>query len=113
MINKLLAFINKLIYTYFRKKEIMAKKQEASNLEISDLELPDDIGNKLPVVELNDLAFSLAKDEKTGRYHVVTIKFDFATKTIGNLEVLPESNDSKTVVFEDYFKKAISYHVWR
>ncbi len=94
----------------------MVKKREVTNEEISDLELPevqDNIGNQFPVVELNDLAFSLAKDEKTGRYHVVTIKYDFATKTLGELEILPESNDSKTVVFEDYFKKAISYHVWR
>lgn len=99
----------------------MVKKKELT-AELTKLteELPEIDGNTLqsnpdrtPVVELNDLAFSLAKDEKTGRYHVVTIKFDFATKTIGELQILPESNDSKTVVFEDYFKKAISYHVWR
>lgn len=92
----------------------MPKKREVEELEVEATEtVEDNVGNQLPAVELNDLAFSLAKDEKTGKYHVVTIKYDFATKTLGQLEILPESNDSKTVVFEDYFKKAISYHVWR
>lgn len=93
-----------------KKKEVVKEVEEIQEVDGNTL-----ISNidRTPVVALNDLAFSLAKDEKTGRYHVVTIKYDFATKTLGALEILPESNDSKTVVFEDYFKKAISYHVWR
>lgn len=89
----------------------MSKKKE----EVLDtkVELPDDIGNKLPSLELKDLAFSVAKDEKTGKYHLVTIKYDFATKTVGDLEVAAQSNDEKVIVFEDYFKKAVSQHVWK
>lgn len=108
MINKLIALFLNFIYNLNRKKEIMAKKQESAQ----ELEIPDDVGNKLTPVELNDEAFSISKDKTTGKYHLVTIKYDFDTKTVGNIEIGSESNDEKLIMF-DNMKIAIGKYLWR
>lgn len=92
-----------------KKKELAA---EITQLSEDFPEILDNVGNKLTPVEFNDEAFSIAKDKTTGRFHLVTIKYDFDTKTCGSIEVGTESNDEKLIMF-DNMKIAIGKYLWR
>ena len=90
-----------------KKKEV----QEVEEIEVNGNTL-ESLPDRSPAVEFNDEAFSISKDKTTGKYHLVTIKYDFDTRTLGTLEVSTETNDEKLIMF-DNMKIAIGKYMWR
>lgn len=47
----------------------------------------------IKTVDLNNVAYSIARNPVNQRWVVLSIKYDFATKTVGEIKVIEESLD--------------------
>lgn len=111
---RLLALIKKLLYYLITKLEekemprgrpklteeeklvrLQAREQEKAQV----VEQPKaEVAVTAKVVELNHVAYGLEKDKKTGRYHIVKIKYDFETGTVGSVEKVGEGDDRSIAI---------------
>lgn len=102
MLTKLVAFLKRFFYNRFNVKEIeMSRPKKIEEVQTEEVPKVEE-----KTLELNETSFGLAKDSKTGNWHLVKIKYNLEALIAGTPEKVGQG-DMKAIGLE-HLKIAIA-----
>lgn len=84
--------------------------QVVESVSVAKIDGSLEVHSEAPLL-LRDKAFTIAKNKKTGKWHLVTVEFDFEEKNHGEIKQIEPGNDEMIIMFDE-LKKAIGNYVW-